>query len=93
MPLPPDAYLQMLAAEFRKHTPNAADGMIETLRRQFEPDTEQYKQGHDLSLRYFRPSDVTDWAEFIRLILPRAIEAMESWSLPEPGTAQPPRSG
>jgi len=77
IPIPPRSYFELLEQGFRQVSD--ADALIATVRSAFEPERLPYRRNHDLKLRYRQPRDVGDWAEFMRPILPRALEEMDTW--------------
>jgi hypothetical protein len=78
IPIPPRSYFELLEQGFRR-TADDADALIATVRSAFEPERLPYRRNHDLKLRYRQPRDVGEWAEFMRPILPRALEEMDTW--------------
>lgn len=86
IPRPPESYFANLEAAFsRSVTPESAASLIQTVRDRFEPEPMPYRRNQDFRMRYWKPEDVAGWAEFIVAVLPRAIEEMQTWSLPEYG--------
>ena len=82
IPKPPESYFENLYAEFSKHAESAAD-LVETVRSQFEPEPLAFSRNWGFSMRYWEPVDVRGWATLIESVVPRAIEEMQVWSLPE----------
>jgi hypothetical protein len=78
IPVPPRSYFERLEQGFRKLTADP-EWLAATVRSFFEPERLPYRRNHDLKLRYRQPRDVGEWAEFIRPILPRALEQMDTW--------------
>lgn len=85
IPKPPESYFETLLAQWSKHAQSAAD-LVETVRGYFEPTPLPYQRHQDFALRYRQPGDVTGWAALIAAVLPRTVEEMENWSLPQPGS-------
>jgi len=86
IPEPPISYFNTLEQGFQKSVgAESAKSLLETVRARFAPEPNPYLRHQDFRLRYWEPSDVTGWAAFMIPVLPRAIEEMESWSLPEHG--------
>jgi hypothetical protein len=83
IPKPPESYFEMLQTQWSKHAESAAE-LVETVRTYFEPTVLPFQRHQDFALRYWQPSDVVGWAALITLVLPRAVEQMESWSLAQP---------
>ena len=79
IPRPPAAHFATLEEQFHKSAPGTAAQMIAALRAEFEPASEPYRRNQDFGLRYWTPADIAGWASFVRVVLPRALEAMESW--------------
>jgi hypothetical protein len=78
IPIPPHAYFQALEQGFRKASPDP-ESLVATIRSSFEPERWPYRRTQDLKLRYWQPRDVAEWAEFMRPVLPRALEEMDTW--------------
>ena len=86
IPKPPYSYFEDLQAAFSKSAgPESAGSLIQTVRDQFEPESIPYRRHQDFSLRYWQPGDIVGWSALIRAVLPRAIDEMQSWSLPPYG--------
>lgn len=86
IPKPPDSYFETLQAGFSKSMPaESAANLVATVRGYFEPEPLPYRRHQVFGLRYWQPSDVAGWAALILSVLPRAIEQMQSWSLPRSG--------
>ncbi len=83
IPKPPESYFETLQTQWSKHAMSAKE-LVETVRNYFEPTPLPYQRHQDFALRYWQPSDVVGWAHLIASVLPRAVEQMESWSLPQP---------
>jgi hypothetical protein len=81
IPKPTESYFENLQAQWSKYAESAA-GLVETVRSEFEPETIQYQRHQDFTLRYWQASDVRGWAELVESVLPRAVDEMQSWSLP-----------
>ena len=89
IPRPPESYFRTLQAGFEKVVgPESAVGLLRTVRQRFEPEPMPYRRNQDFRLRYWEPRDVAGWAEFIEAALPRALEEMESWTLPQPNASR-----
>jgi hypothetical protein len=84
IPKPPESYFENLERQFGKYTESAGE-LVETVRGYFEPESIPYRRTGDFALRYWEPIDVSGWAALVESVLPRAIEEMQSWSLPEYG--------
>jgi hypothetical protein len=85
IPKPPESYFETLQAGFaRSVSAESAANLIMTVRGYFEPDATPYRRHQDFSLRYWEVADVEGWAGLISSVIPRAIEDMQSWSLPDP---------
>lgn len=84
IPKPPESYFETLQAQFSKHAELPTE-LVETVRNYFEPTPLPYRRHQDFALRYWEPSDVRGWAALVESVLPRAIEEMQSWSLPKYG--------
>jgi hypothetical protein len=83
IPKPPEFYFENLESQFSKSVgPESAASLVKTVRDRFEPGSIPYRRHQDFALRYWQTSDVSWWAALIASVLPRAIEQMESWSLP-----------
>jgi len=80
IPRPPLSYFETLQAHFEKHCAEDAEGIMATLRAEFEPEAFPYGRNHDVGMKYWLPTDVIWWATLIASVLPRAIEQMDSWS-------------
>jgi hypothetical protein len=84
IPKPPVSYFDTLEQEFSRLVgAESAKSLLETVQARYEPESMPYRRNGDFRLRYWEPGDVRGWATFIVAVLPRAIEEMESWSLPE----------
>ena len=83
IPKPPESYFETLQAQWSKHAVSAKE-LVETVRTYFEPTPLPYQRHQDFALRYWQPGDVVGWATLIASALPRAVEEMETWSLPQP---------
>jgi hypothetical protein len=81
IPKPPESYFENLQAEWSRYAESAAE-LVETVRSDFEPEPLPYRRTGDFSLRYWQASDVRGWAELVESVLPRAVDEMQSWSLP-----------
>jgi hypothetical protein len=81
IPKPPESYFENLQAEWSRYAESAAE-LVETVRNDFEPEPLPYRRTGDFSLRYWQASDVRGWAELVESVLPRAVDEMQSWSLP-----------
>jgi len=84
IPKPPESYFENLESEFSKYAESAAE-LVETVRGYFEPESIPYRRNGDFALRYWEPIDVRGWAALVESVLPRAIEEMQAWSLPDYG--------
>ena len=84
IPKPPESYFENLETEFGKYAESAKD-LVATVRGYFEPESIPYRRTGDFALRYWEPVDVRGWAALVESVLPRAIEEMQSWSLPDYG--------
>lgn len=82
IPKPPPMYFENLRAAFAKAGVESANSLIKTVFDRFAPETAPYRRNQDFRLRYWKPNDVAEWAGFIEAVIPRALEEMESWSLP-----------
>jgi hypothetical protein len=81
IPKPPESYFKTLEAQWSRYAESAAD-LVETVRSEFEPETIPYRRHQDFTLRYWQATDVRGWAELVESVLPRAVDEMQSWSLP-----------
>ncbi|MDP9278090.1 MAG: hypothetical protein M3P00_01580 [Gemmatimonadota bacterium] len=81
IPKPPESYFETLQAQWGKYAASAAE-LAETVRSEFEPETMPYRRNHDFTLRYWQARDVRGWAALVESVLPRAVDQMQSWSLP-----------
>ncbi len=90
IPRPPEAYFETVQAQFSKWSTESAALMLTSVRAQFEPESLPYRRNQDFGLRYWQPADVGGWAALIASVLPRAIEQMKSWSLPQKADLVPP---
>jgi len=77
----PYEYFAALETHFRK-TFNDPEPQIAAVRSWFAADDRAYQRHVDFRMRYFRPQDVSEWAECIRPVIPRALDQMASWALP-----------
>ena len=84
IPKPPESYFENLETQFGKYAESATE-LVETVRGYFEPESIPYRRTWDFALRYWEPIDVRGWAALVESVLPRAIEEMQTWSLPEYG--------
>lgn len=83
IPKPPESYFETLLTQLSKHAESAKE-LVETVRTYFERTALPFQRHQDFALRYGQPSDVTGWAGLIASVLPRAVEEMETWALPQP---------
>ena len=70
---PPREYIEQMREAFSKYRDGAA--MLEAILSDFQPVETPYRQGQDVSLRYFSPADVLQWSHFLLGILPRIVNA------------------
>jgi hypothetical protein len=83
IPRPPESYFETLLTGFSRSVPaESAASLVETVRGYFERSPMPYQRHQDFALRYWLPRDVIVWARFVESVVPRAIEQMESWSVP-----------
>lgn len=80
IPRPPESYFEDLEMQFSKYAESAE--LVETVRSNFEPESIPYRRNGDFALRYWQHKDVRGWAAMLESVLPRAIDDMQSWSLP-----------
>ena len=80
IPRPPASYFAMFEAELERRNSSDAEGLMATIRAQFEPESTPYRRHQDVGMRYWLPEDVTWWARLIVSVLPRAIEQMDAWT-------------
>ena len=86
IPKPPHSYFVTLQSQFSKTVgAESAASLVTTVRDQFAPAAIPYRRNQDFRLRYWQPEDVAGWAAMIIPVLARALEDMESWSLPPYG--------
>ena len=83
IPRPSPLYFEDLRAGWAKIVGSeSAKQLIQTVFDEFAQETIPYRRNQDFSLRYWEQSDIAGWATFIAAVIPRALEEMESWSLP-----------
>ena len=84
IPKPPEAYFENLLAGFSKSvSAESATGLVTTVRGYFEPEPMPFRRHQDFALRYWEPGDIKGWAKLIASVVPRAVEEMKGWSLPD----------
>ena len=69
--LPPPEYIEAFKAATAKSSDPGL--MLDGLLLQFRPVEQPYRQQQDVSLRYFDPADVQQWASFMLGVLPRIV--------------------
>ncbi len=75
---PPESYFKQVAAQFRGEVARLIE---ETMRGRFLPVKVPYSWRVDFFLRYFNEQHVCRWCEFLKPILPRAVQCAErNWS-------------
>jgi hypothetical protein len=83
IPKPPESYFEALQAAFGKSTSaESAATLITTVRGYFEPESMPFRRHQDFALRYWEAADIKGWATLISSVIPRALEQMQSWTLP-----------
>ena len=84
IPKPPESYFETLQAGFTKSvSAESASSLVTTVRGYFEPEPMPFRRHQDFALRYWQADDVKGWATLIASVLPRAIEEMKGWALPD----------
>jgi hypothetical protein len=81
IPRPPESYFQMMEEAARRSSPELGASIRGALLLSFQPAPMPYQRHQDFSLRYWQPRDIAEWIDFIRPVLPGAIEQMRAWSV------------
>ena len=83
IPKPPESYFPSLQNGFSKSVGSeSAASLIKTVRGYFEPEREPFRRMQDFGLRYWQPEDVIGWAQFIASVIPRALDDVQTWTIP-----------
>ena len=83
IPKPPESYFEALQTAFAKTTSaESAASLITTVRGYFEPEPLPFRRHQDFASRYWEPDDIKGWATLISSVIPRALDQMQTWTLP-----------